>query len=317
MTRNGAARRGTSDSPGLRAPRLRAHTLRARVRLGARAFVVAIGLSLASGGASAQTIVEDGVVTRMEPAPERLGGIDIQEHLNQVVPLGLTFKTTRGQAVRLSELVRGERPVIFTLNYSDCPMLCSLQLNGLVTALGQLDRVLGRDFEIVTISLDPNETSEQARQTEQRYLTEAGASGGWHFLTGDKVSIDAIAGALGISYAYNEKRREYVHPASLVITTPGGRISRYLYGIEYLPKTLSLSLVEAAEGKIGTSLDRLILYCFHYDETEGRYAPVAMNIMRVGGGLTAIALGAFLGSYWLRHGRRKQGVRTPAEHLGS
>ena len=106
-------------------------------------------------------------------------------------------------------------------------------------------------------------------------------------------------------YGYNETRKEYVHPAVAILSTPSGRISRYLYGIEYQPKTLSLSLVEAAEGKIGTSVDRLILYCFHYDENEGRYAPVAMNIMRVGGSLTALALGGFLGAYWLRQARRR------------
>jgi protein SCO1 len=267
--------------------------------------------------ADAQTIVEDGVVTRIEAAPARLGGIDIEEHPNLLMPLSLEFVDTRGTKVRLSDYVRGERPVIFTLNYSDCPMLCSLQLNGLVTALGSLDRVLGRDFEIVTISLDPAETSDRARATEDRYRAQVESGAGWHFLTGSKANIDAAADALGIRYGYNEARREYVHPASLVITTPGGRISRYLYGIEYHPKTLSLSLVEAAEGKIGSSVDRFILYCFHYDETEGRYAPAAMNIMRLGGGLTALLLGGFLGSYWLRHARRRQTAGPPLGDLGS
>lgn len=272
--------------------------------------------SPATGGA--QTIVEDGVVTRMEPAPARLGGIDIEEHLDRTLPLGLEFTSTRGEAVLLSHYVRGERPVIFTLNYSDCPMLCSLQLNGLVTALGQLDRVPGRDFEIVTVSLDPAETSERARATEQRYHAQVSrGADGWHFLTGRKENIDALADSLGIRYGYNEKRREYVHPASLVITTPSGRISRYLYGIDYHPKTLSLSLVEAAEGKIGSSVDRLILYCFHYDETEGRYAPVAMNIMRVGGGLTALVLVGFLARYWLEYLRRRRMQTAPLGDMGS
>jgi protein SCO1/2 len=124
-------------------------------------------------------------------------------------------------------------------------------------------------------------------------------------LTGSQANIDALAESLGIRYGYNEVRKEYVHPAVLVLATPSGRISRYLYGIDYAQKTLSLSLVEAAEGKIGTSMDRLILYCFHYDDSEGKYAPVAMNIMRVGGSLTALALGSFLGAYWLRQARRR------------
>jgi protein SCO1/2 len=258
--------------------------------------------------ARSQTVVEDGVVTRKEAAPKRLGGIDIIEHLDAPLPLGLEFTDTAGQTVALSKYVRGERPVIFTLNYSDCPMLCSLQLAGLSEVLGKLDRALGRDFEIVTVSLNPDETSERARQTEARYRAEGGdveGRRGWHFVTGSKANIDQLADALGVVYGYNEQRQEYVHPAALIISTPSGRVSRYLYGIEYHPKTLSLSLVEAAEGKIGSSVDRFILYCFHYDESEGRYAPAAMNIMRVGGSFTALLLGGFLGSFWFRQSRRR------------
>lgn len=280
-----------------------------RVRRVAWAFAaLAVAGVFVPAPSHGQTIIEDGVVTRKEATPKRLGGIDIEEHLDSQLPLDLEFSDTQGQTVELSKFVRGDLPVIFTLNYSDCPMLCSLQLTGLVGALGKLDRELGRDFEIVTVSLNPDETSARARETEARYrgdLAHAADRGAWHFLTGSKTNIDALADALGIRYGYNEERREYVHPASLVLVTPSGRVSRYLYGIEYHPKTLSLSLVEAAEGKIGTTVDRLILFCFHYDETEGRYAPVAMNIMRVGASFTAVALGGFLGAFWLRQGRRR------------
>jgi protein SCO1/2 len=267
----------------------------------------------AQGIIAAQTIIEDGVVTRKEAAPQRLTGIDIEEHLDRLLPLDLSFTDTHGQVVSLSKFVNGQRPVIFTLNYSDCPMLCSLMLNGLATTLTKIERQLGRDFEVVTVSLNPLETSERAAQTQARYEAEVGrpeAVGAWHFLTGTKQNIDSLADALGVRYGYNEERKEYVHPAALIISTPAGHISRYLYGIEYHPKTLSLSLVEAAQGKIGTSVDRLILYCFHYDENEGRYAPVAMNIMRVGGGLTVLGLAGFLGAYWFRgrHRRDSGGV---------
>jgi protein SCO1 len=278
------------------------------------------GVALGPAAAQAQTVVEDGVLTRKEAAPKRLNGIDVEEHLDSKLPLGLEFTDTSGQKVQLSRFVRGDRPVIFTLNYSDCPMLCSLQLSGLSNALTKLDEQLGRDFDVVTVSLNPAETTERARETEARYRAEVTAAkgrpeaagtgrepgleaGGWHFLTGTQASIDAIAESLGIRYGYNEARKEYVHPAVLVLSTPGGHISRYLYGIEYQKKTLGLSLIEAAEGKIGTSIDRLILYCFHYDDSEGKYAPVAMNIMRVGGSLTVIALGGFLGTYWFGHTR--------------
>lgn len=272
------------------------------------------GLGLFSPGAHAQLVMEDGVVTRKEAPPARLSGIDVVEHLDERLPLDLTFEDTSGHSVALRDLLAGERPVVFTLNYSDCPMLCSLQLSGLTTALSHVDRELGRDFDVVTISLDPNETADRTRETAGRYRgdylrerpgarEEQGAA--WHFLRGTPGNVRAIAEALGVVYAYNEVRREYVHPAVAVVSTPDGRIARYLYGVEYHPKTLSLTLVEAADGKIGSSVDRLILYCFHYDETEGRYAPVAMNIMRVGGGLTAVALGTFLGAFWLRKERRR------------
>lgn len=269
---------------------------------------LAVGLSL-SRIASSETIVENGTTTRIDAKPERLQGIDIIEHLDEVLPLKQSFRNTSGQRVALSDIVDGTRPVIFTLNYSDCPMLCSLQLNGLVAAVKQLALKLGEDFEVVTVSLDPNESSERASETRGRYLRDLGVALepgiGWHFLTGDQSNINAIAEAMGIAYAYNEARKEYVHPAALVIATPDGRVARYLYGIEYHPRTLTLSLVEAAAGKIGSSIDRFILYCFHYDETEGRYAPVAMNVMRAGGGLTVLALGGFLGAFWLRQLRRK------------
>lgn len=274
------------------------------------AMAAVLAVSLHAVGARAQTVVEDGVVTRLEPPPKRLEGLDVTEHLDSKLPLGLPFTDERGRAVTLADYVRGNKPVIFTLNYSDCPMLCSLQLNGLVNALRELDWTAGEQFDIVTVSLNPLETPEQAARTEARYVGQYGraaAADGWHFLTGSKESIDALADALGIAYAYNEQRREYLHPAALAITTPNGRIARYLYGIEYAPKTLRLSLVESSEGKIGTSVDRVILFCFHYDQAEGRYAPVAMNIMRLGGGLTALGLGGFLGAFWFRQWRRKAG----------
>lgn len=280
---------------------------------------------LGSGSTWAEAIVEDGVLTRMESRPERLVGIDVVERLDSKLPLDLTFEDTSGRALTLRERMPSDRPVIFTLNYSDCPMLCSLQLSGLTKVLGNLDRVLGSDFDIVTVSLDPAEKRERMRETAGRYHQDylratgeqAGSPAAWHFLRGNERNVRALADALGVGYAYNEKRAEYVHPAVLVVATPDGRVARYLYGIDYHPKTLSLSLVEAAEGKIGSSVDRLILYCFHYDELEGRYAPVAMNIMRVGGGLTTAALGTFLGAFWLRKERRRGSGQSSPTGRGS
>jgi protein SCO1/2 len=272
------------------------------------AVVAALSLLLQAGVGAAETVVEDGVATRKDAVPKRLENVNVVEHLNTALPLDLPFSDSDGKAVTLRDYVSGARPVIFTLNYSDCPMLCSLQLNGLVTALREVDWTAGNDFEIVTVSLNPEESPEQAKRTQQRYVGSYGrpqAASGWHFLTGNEANIKALADALGFGYGYNEKRREYVHPAALALVTPSGRIARYLYGIEYASKTLRLSLVEAAEGKIGSSVDHIILYCFHYDDSEGRYAPAALNIMRLGGGLTAIALIGFLGAFWLRQAKKR------------
>ncbi|HEU5075856.1 MAG TPA: SCO family protein, partial [Polyangiaceae bacterium] len=199
------------------------------------------------------------------------------------------------------------------LNYSDCPMLCSLILNGLVTTLKQVDLVLGKDYRIVTVSLNPNETPARARATQNRYLEQYGNPGsraGWTFLTGSENNIRAVAHSVGFKYSYNEARNEYVHPSAFVIAMPDGHVARYIYGIEYLPETVRLSLVEASEGKVGTTLDRIFLYCFHYDETEGRYAPVAMNVMRLAGGFGALLLGGFLLLLWRAELRKKKLVES-------
>ena len=194
-------------------------------------------------------------------------------------------------------------------------MLCSLQLSGLVKSLKGVEWTASKEFRMITISLDPKERASRALETQTRYVRDyqrPEAKNGWHFLTGSEANIKAVAKAIGFKYGYNEVRKEYVHPAAFVITTPTGKIARYHYGIEYEPKTLRLSLVEASEGKIGTTVDRLILYCFHYDATEGKYAPVAMNIMRLGGGLTAILLGGALSVFWMRELRNKKKKKKAA-----
>jgi protein SCO1/2 len=188
-------------------------------------------------------------------------------------------------------------------------------LNGLVTSLKQVDLTLGKDYRIVTVSLNPKETPERARATQNRYLTQYGkpeSRQGWAFLTGSERNIKAVAASVGFEYAYNEERDEYVHPSAFAIAMPGGNIARYIYGIEFLPDTLRLSLVEASEGKVGTTVDRILLYCFHFDETEGRYAPVAMNMMRLGGGLGAALLGGFLVLLWRAERRKKKLVESTA-----
>lgn len=273
-----------------------------------------------SAGAAAAPVPASEQLDRTEPLPERLRGIDVREHLGEMVAKGAQFIDESGRHVVLGDFLDGQHPVILTLNYSRCPMLCSLELNGLVGAMKDMDFTAGKEFRIVTVVLDPNEKPEEARGSKTRYVKQYGradAEAGWHFLTGSDANIHAVADSVGFTYGFNEARNEYVHPAAIILLSPTGKITRYLYGIEYKPKTLKLSLAESGEGKIGTSIDRLVLYCFHYDEAEGRYAPVAMNIMRVGGALTVAVLGGFLTTYFLSESRKKKKATSSSTSEGS
>jgi protein SCO1/2 len=274
----------------------------------------------AGRGASAAPVDESEIKSRTEMTPKRLQGVDVEEHLERQFPETLGFTTDEGRPVVLGELFSGELPVIVTMNYSDCPMLCSLQLNGLIEGLKKVDLTLGKDYRMVTVSLNPSETVQRAHGTKTRYLAQYGRPeadpSAWTVLIGSEVNIRAVADTIGIRYNYNEKRKEYVHPAAFVVTSPGGKIERYVYGIEFQPKTLRLSLIEASQGKVGSSIDRLVLYCFHYDETEGRYAPVAMNIMRLGSGVGAVALSGLIGFLWWAE-RKKQRGRSTGSHSNS
>ncbi|ANM30113.1 hypothetical protein ABI59_11820 [Acidobacteria bacterium Mor1] len=263
---------------------------------------ICLVLFLVAGPAQAQLLQDQ---------PADLEGVDVVEHLGDTLPLDLQFKNERGRTIRLGDYFGKERPVILVLAYYECPMLCSLVLNGMAKGLKGLDWVPGEKFEIVTVSIDPREGPDLARFKKQEYLRELklpGAENGWHFLTGQEADVRALADAVGFKYRYVEARDEYAHPAVLTLSTPGGVVSRYLYGIKFEPRDLRLGLVEASEGKVGSTLDRFLLYCYHYDATAGRYAPVAKNIMRVGGALTVAVLGVALLVFWARELRRKRKV---------
>lgn len=245
---------------------------------------------------------------RTEPMPEAIDNLKVTEYLDTPLPLDLEFQDETGRTVRLRDYFDGRRPVILTLNYYRCPMLCGLQLNGLLEALQKLSWTVGNQFEIVTVSFDPRETPTLAKLKKQNMLMEygrPGAANGWHFLTGREKNIAQLTDACGFEFRYDEERGEYAHAAVLFVVTPDGRLSRYLYGVLFDPTTLRLSLVEAAEGKIGSTFDHFLLYCYHYDADARRYAPVAMNIMRLGAGLCLVMLGTVLGSLWLHERRRK------------
>jgi len=249
---------------------------------------------------------------RAEPLPGELEGVGITEQLGKVAPLDLTFTDSAGKPVALRQYFRQNRPVILNLGYFGCPMLCGLVMNGLLEAMREIDMMPGRDYDVLSISFDPSETSVLARLKKQNYIKEFGhpeAAGGWHFLVGDEQSTKKLTEAVGYGFKWNAPRGEFAHAAVIIVLTPDGTVSRYLYGVQFPPRTLRLSLVEASQGKIGSTLDRILLYCFHYDAGAGEYTPAAMNIMRLGGGVTAAALAGLIGFALLReaHCRKRAG----------
>ena len=280
------------------------------LRHGASALVAA-SLAFTAAARADQVQAPD----RTESKPKRLQGVDVLEHLGERVPETLAFHDQDGKPVTLADSLHGGVPVVLTFNYSSCPMLCSLQLNGFVAGLKELDFTAGKEFRIVTVLLDPKETQETAHRFRARYLSQyarPGSESGWTFLTGSDANIQALAKAVGFSYNYNEARGEYVHPAAITLLAPDGKVARYLYGLEYSEKTLRLGLVEASEGRVGSSLDRLILFCFHYDATEGRYAPIAARIMQIGGAVSVILLAGFL-TILIRRDRKRTLVESTAQ----
>lgn len=259
-----------------------------------------VGLLLLAGPAWGQ---------RMEETPQELREVGVTEYLDGQLPLELEFVDSKGRKVKLAEYFDGQLPVLLTLNYSDCPMLCNLQLTGLFDGLQKVKWDLGTQFRMVTVSIDPAEAYERAELTRQRYLKQYGRPGvgeGYVSLTGQQASIKRLADAVGFHYRYVPSTGEYAHSAVTMVCTPDGRLSRYLYGVEYDPQTLRLSMLEASQGKIGTSMDQLLLFCFMYDPASGKYGPSAMKLMRLGAVTMVLVVGGVLLVYW----RRESGKGT-------
>jgi len=244
---------------------------------------------------------------RKEPLPPELEGVGIAERLNQLLPLDAEFTTHDRRSVPLRTFFDGRRPVVLVLNYYRCPMLCGLLLNGLLDALQELDWTAGEQFQIVTVSFNPREGPELANLKRQNYLKQYGrpaAEAGWHFLVGRQENIQRLLDATGFSVKRDEATGEYAHASALILCTPDGRIARYLRGVVFEPRTLRLSLVEAAEGKIGTTMDQLLLFCYHY--RDGQYTLATMNIARGAGLITLAIVAAILITLWRREMRRRQ-----------
>ncbi len=225
--------------------------------------------------------------------PRDLEEVRIDQRLNEPLPLDAVFQDENGNVVRLGAYF-GSKPVVLALVYYSCPMLCNQVLNGMTSGLDVLKALnIGKEYEVLTVSFDPRETPELARQKKETYIKwykREGAAEGWHFLTGDQPNIDRLTQAAGFHYKWDEKTAQFIHPSGIMIATPEGKLARYFYGIEYAPKDLRLGLVEASDGKIGSPVDQLLLYCYHYDPASGKYGVVVMNIIRLGGAVTVLAI---------------------------
>jgi protein SCO1 len=224
--------------------------------------------------------------------PQLLTEIGLDQKLNEPLPLELPFTDEQGRTVKLGDYF-GKRPVILTLVYYECPMLCTQVLNGLSSSIGVLQFDVGREFDIVTVSFDPKETPDLAAAKKASYLERykrPGAAAGWHFLTGSQKSIEKLTKAVGFRYAYNEGTDQYAHVSGIMVATPDGRLSHYFYGIEYGPRDLRLALIEAGDRKIGSPVDQLLLYCFHYDPKSAKYSVAVMRLVRTAGLATVLAI---------------------------
>jgi protein SCO1 len=229
--------------------------------------------------------------------PKLLENVGIDQRLDQQVPLDLTFRDESGNSVRLGDYF-GQKPVVLSLVYYSCPQLCSQVLNGLTGSLSTLrDFSIGKEYTVLTVSFDPREKPDLAAKKKATYVEwyrREGAAAGWHFLTGDQEQIDRLTEAVGFHYNWDPASQQFVHASGVMLLTPEGKLSRYFYGIEYSAKDLRLGLVEASDGRIGSAVDQVLLYCFHYDPEQGKYGFVVMNLIRLGGAITLVGVAALI-----------------------
>lgn len=247
--------------------------------------------------------------------PQQLEGVGITEHLGDHVNLDLNFRNEQGEVVPLRTYFKDHKPVLLTMAYYSCPSLCNFHLNGLNDAFKKMSSPIGSEFNVVVVSIEPKETPELASAKKASYIKAYGrpeGAAGWHFLVGDEPQIRELAKQVGFGYRWDEEQKQWAHAAAAYVLTPEGRISRYLYGIDFDPKTVRLSLVEASNGRIGTLVDKLILYCFHFDPKASKYTLYAFNVMRSGSVLVVIVLAIFLAPFWFRNRREEKRVQGEA-----
>ena len=265
-------------------------------------LIVTCFVLLATGVVPAQEYGFAGGVKRAAPGvpaaqmPEVLREVAYEQHLDAQLPLDAPFRDESGRLVRLGDYFTS-RPVVLALVYYDCPMLCTQVLNSLVASLRVLSFETGREFDVVAVSFDPRERPELASAKKRSYLERYGRRGvedGWHFLTGDEGAITRLTSAVGFRYVYDKDTLQFAHPAGITVVTPAGRLARYFFGIEYPPRDLRFALVEASDGRIGSRVDQVLLYCYHYNPATGKYGLVTMRIVRLGGIATVLALAVLI-----------------------
>jgi protein SCO1 len=244
--------------------------------------------------------------TREVPGLDR---IRVDEQLDEAIPTDLTFRDHEGRTVRLADYVDGRRPLLLTFAYHSCPTLCSMVLGAVTKGISDVDWTAGDQYEIVTISIDPNDTPERAAEKRAELLDTYGrdaASDAWPFLVGDEESIERITDAVGFRYFYDSRQEQFAHPAVIVFLTPAAKVARYIYGLEFAPASIRMALLEASEGRSITTTERVLLYCYAYDPAVGSYVLMATQIMKLGGLLTILVLGGFLATLWRRERKRSR-----------
>lgn len=248
----------------------------------------------------------------LEPVrPEVLSRAGFDQKLNAQIPLDLEFRDETGRTVKLGDYF-GQKPVLINLAYFNCPMLCTLVINGVVDAVRDVSFVPGQDYEILTISFDAREGHELAAAKKANYLKDLdrpGVEQGWHFLTGDEASIQALTAAVGFRFAWDEKAKEFAHASGIMVATPSGRLSHYLYGVLYPPRDVRLALVEASSGRIGNPVDQLMLFCFHYDPVAGKFSTGVMTVVRAGCLATIGAMSIFLVVMFRREASSRRAIK--------
>lgn len=260
---------------------------------------------------SVRAQLEEGPAQTAGVAPALLRDVGLEQKLGSTIPLDLTFRDEHGQPVALRQFF-GQKPVILTLVYYQCPMLCTEVLNGLLRSVKELPLELGNDLTIVTVSIDPTERPILASVKHELYTGLYGRPGGvkgWHFLTGDEAHIKTLAQAVGFRYAYDSASGQFAHPSGIMLLTPEGKLARYFYGITYPSRDLRLGLVEASQNKIGSPIDQILLYCYHYDPSTGKYGLLISRVIKAAGALTLLSLGLLIAILF-----RRENYGVPKRH---